>query len=386
MQIIKHITVCSRPYERFGYFAWPSIAKQADGTLVVAASGLRFAHCCPWGRSVIIKSSDNGETWTEPVVVNNTPLDDRDAGIVSLGGQRLALTWFNSDSLRIWQKFKDAYTGKWDEDHADGGAILEAMDDDTVRQNLGSFLRVSLDGEYWGPVKRVPVTTPHGFIVLKDSSWLYLGKLWRVPTAEEKTCRGEGLPVVAYRSTDEGNSWIQLGSVPGTATPECGGDFIEQSGRLLNHVKFPDTVKPDYDGIYFEPHVVELDNGELLGAVRYQYPYKTCLTRSTDGGRTWSPLVDCGINGVPPHFLRHSSGAIICAFGYRSEPRGQRAKVSTDNGYTWGDDIILRDDGPSPDLGYPASVELDDGSILTIYYQLFKPDQKCSIMGTRWRL
>jgi len=386
MQIIKHITVCSRPYEKFGYFAWPSIAKQADGTIVVAASGLRYAHCCPWGRTVVLKSTDSGETWTDPVVVNNTSLDDRDAGIISLGGQRLALTWFNSDSLRIWQKFKDTATGTWDADHAIGGTILEAMDDETVRQNLGSFLRVSEDGEYWGPVLRVPVTTPHGFIVLKDGSWLYLGKLWRIPLPEQKTCNGEGLPIVAFRSTDEGKSWTQLGSVSGTATPEFGGDFIEPAGRLLNRVKLPDTVKPDYHGIYSEPHVIELDNGDLLGAVRYQYPYKTYFTRSSDGGSTWSPLEDTGINGVPPHFLRHSSGAVICAFGYRNNPMGQRVRVSWDNGVTWTDDFVLRDDGPSPDLGYPASVELDDGSILTIYYQLFKSNQKCSLMGTIWRM
>ena len=41
--------ICSMPKEKFGYFGWPSIARQDDGTLIVAASGFRNQHVCPWG-------------------------------------------------------------------------------------------------------------------------------------------------------------------------------------------------------------------------------------------------------------------------------------------------------------------------------------------------
>jgi hypothetical protein len=47
----------------------------------------------------------------------------------------------------------------------------------------------------------------------------------------------------------------------------------------------------------------------------------------------------------------------------------------------------LRDDGPDADLGYPSSVELGDGSILTVYYQkLAAAREKCSLLWTRWKL
>jgi hypothetical protein len=49
--------------------------------------------------------------------------------------------------------------------------------------------------------------------------------------------------------------------------------------------------------------------------------------------------------------------------------------------------MILRDDGPDGDLGYPCSTELGDGSILTVYYQ--KParrEDKCALLCSRWRL
>ena len=41
---------------------------------------------------------------------------------------------------------------------------------------------------------------------------------------------------------------------------------------------------------------------------------------------------------------------------------------------------------PNNDLGYPASVQLDDGFILTVYYQAHNPNEKPCLMGTYWRL
>ena len=49
-------------------------------------------------------------------------------------------------------------------------------------------------------------------------------------------------------------------------------------------------------------------------------------------------------------------------------------------------DYILRDDGPSSDLGYPCSVELDDGRILTVYYQQKPGESNCVIMQSIWEL
>ena len=112
-------------------------------------------------------------------------------------------------------------------------------------------------------------------------------------------------------------------------------------------------------------------------------------TFSRDGGRTWSdpePLDAEDVSGSPPHLFRHSSGAIILTYGRRTEPFGQRALISRDNGETWEDEYILRDDGPDHDLGYPSTVELPDGSLLTVYYQKVTGDRACSLLWTRWQL
>ena len=41
---------------------------------------------------------------------------------------------------------------------------------------------------------------------------------------------------------------------------------------------------------------------------------------------------------------------------------------------TWGPELMLRDDGGSADLGYPRSLLLEDGTIVTAYYFNEKKD------------
>lgn len=43
---------------------WPTIARRADGELLVAYSG-RQAHVCPLGRLELIPSKDEGRAWTQ---------------------------------------------------------------------------------------------------------------------------------------------------------------------------------------------------------------------------------------------------------------------------------------------------------------------------------
>lgn len=69
------------------------------------------------------------------------------------------------------------------------------------------------------------------------------------------------------------------------------------------------------------------------------------------------------------------------------EDRSERACVSYDNGESWTEDYCINDeiDGQL-DMGYPASVELSDGAILTVYYQCWPGDGYTSVLYTKWRL
>ena len=66
--------------------------------------------------------------------------------------------------------------------------------------------------------------------------------------------------------------------------------------------------------------------------------------------------------------LRLGDGRLLVSYSYRVKPYGIRARISEDDGRTWGPELILRDDGGSWDLGYPRSVELGTGQVMTVYY------------------
>ncbi len=43
--------------------------------------------------------------------------------------------------------------------------------------------------------------------------------------------------------------------------------------------------------------------------------------------------------------------------------------MSKDGGETFGEEIKLTENAPSSDLGYPATIQRKDGSLLTIWYE-----------------
>ncbi len=367
----EHGVVASLPGDFLGYFGWPTVAKMEDGVLVVAASGFRNAHICPFGKTVFCTSGDNGVTWTHPAVINDFPIDDRDAGVVTPGGETLVVSWFSSDS-RLFPSMGEI--GEWEDRKKAGlySAGLKRITDRTSQSRSGYWIRVSRDrGESWDLPVRVCLTAPHGPIVLADGRFLFFGKgdLSRLGDTTELEA-GIGAMV----SSDCCTHWAALGTVP-----------LAEGTDETN---------------YYEPHVVQIEGDHLLGLIRIQNgeeegrleglgieSFSMAQTRSRDGGVSWSRAEPLNFHGSPPHLFRHSSGTLVCVYGYRLEPFGERMMLSADEGETWSYNWILRDDGPDRDLGYPSSVELADGSIFTVYYQkISSSEEKCSLLWSRWRL
>ena len=87
-----------------------------------------------------------------------------------------------------------------------------------------------------------------------------------------------------------------------------------------------------------------------------------------DGGRTWHFVSRVSDWGGPTHLLQLDDGRLLASYGYRIRPYGIRARVSEDDGRTWGPELILRDDAGSWDLGYPRAVKLSGGEVMVAYY------------------
>lgn len=358
----QHGVVCRLPGEQLGYFGWPTVARLPNGTLVVASSGLRSQHVCPFGKTVLNVSTDDGYTWWPPRVIQNSLIDDRDAGVTCLGSGKLLVSWFRSDT-RIYglpQWLPEAERRVW-------AATVAGWTDEKVHALLGSWVMLSDDaGANWGAPIRAPVSTPHGPLLLRNGTLLYLGKQY-------KTWKDMSLSLIAAaRSADGGRNWETVGTVP----------------------IYPGTDPANYH----EPHVMELPDGRLLGMIRIENhsgkalkaagitSFSLMQTVSDDGGCTWSLPEPLGFHGSPPHLLRHSSGVLVLTYGYRLAPFGQRVAFSRDNGTTWDHDWIIRDDGPDSDLGYPSTVELADGGLFTVCYQKAGAGEKCSLLWSRWSL
>ena len=47
---------------------------------------------------------------------------------------------------------------------------------------------------------------------------------------------------------------------------------------------------------------------------------------------------------------------------------------------------MLTDDGATEDLGYPTSVELPDGMLVTVWYEVPKDSQMAVLRQARWRV
>jgi len=322
------------------YIGWPTICRMQSGKLLIAFSGDRDHHICPWGKSQIITSDDDGKTWTAPVTVNCTPLDDRDTGLVETPKGTLLLTWFTSVAFDR----KPEYVRS-----------SEKATPEIRQQWLGNWTRRSTDGgATWLPPVRMTTTAPHGSIVLRDGRLLQVGKI-----------DNNEFGLAAETSIDDGQSWQITGTIPIPA------------GEGYN--------------AYHEPHVVQRPDGTLVALFRCQPENEEQHTmrqsESTDGGRTWTCTHSTGIWGYPPHLLLLADGRIVVTYGRRKEPFSERACVSTDGGATWdtANEITLCD-AVNKDHGYPSSVQLADGSILTVYYQDPGPDKDTCLWSTHWRL
>lgn len=113
-----------------------------------------------------------------------------------------------------------------------------------------------------------------------------------------------------------------------------------------------------------ETALVHLGGGKWLAAARVS---ELQLYRSEDDAKTWTacgPVTEASQH--PGDFLQLRDGRLMLTYGNRTADRGVDVRFTRDTGKTWSPPLRVADF--QGDGGYPASVQLADGSIVTAYY------------------
>lgn len=366
MELIgKPQIIMSNPLSLHNYFAWPTVARLKNGRIAAVASGYRLRHVCPFGKTVISFSEDEGKTYSLPAPVVDTVLDDRDGGICPFGESGVIVTSFNNATA--FQRSKEYVEGY-------SLAYLDKVPAEQEAACLGSTFRISFDnGITFGPLYKAPITSPHGPVELADGTILWVGRTHST--------------IDSFADTNKISAYTLD---PNTGKMEYRGEIapIYAEGLLLGSC---------------EPHTIELPDGRLLCHIRAQEQgyFTMYQSESADGGRTWSEPVAIldKKGGAPSHMVLLSNGLLLATYGYRQVPCGIRYMVSEDLGKTWSTGHVLYEDlgdytldghtedvGNHKDIGYPSTVECTDGSLITVYYAHPTPEEPSVIFQQRWRL
>ncbi len=342
--------VCSNKNSIHNYFAWPTVTRLQDGTLAFVASGFRMRHICPFGKVVICYSRDEGKTWSNPAVLIDTPLDDRDAGILPYGDKKVIVTSFN-DMVRVQRKCAKDHEMKADNPYI--YAYLDRIEAENLENGyFGSTYVLSNDGGYtFGDIKFCGISTPHGPALLNDGRVIYIGRIWNGGTSYGLPPKPDTKDVIECHIMNENGDFEYLSEIEEI--------YVDGEKKLS-----------------CEPHTIVLPDGKIIVHIRVEnysggHFMSIYQSESHDDGRTFTKphrIIEFG-EGAPSHIMRHSSGRLIATYGHRIEPIGIRAMVSDDNGESWNTGLTVCNTlKGNDDIGYPSSVELDDGSILTIFY------------------
>jgi len=169
-----------------------------------------------------------------------------------------------------------------------------------------------------------------------------------------------------------------------------GRPFMARTTDGGKTIDFVSWIGPEPEGFSIMPSTVRISEKRLISAIRRKEKGLGFIEvyQSDDDGRTWEylsrPASTGRRNGNPPSMVRLDNGRVVVTYGYRSKPHGIRAKISWDNGKTWGQEIHLRDDGRTWDLGYPRTVVRPDGKLVTIYYYTTAKNPEQHIAATIW--
>jgi len=361
--------------DAFSYCAHPHAVRAANGDMLVVFNRVpRRPYILhppedPLYRNVMIRSFDNGVTWSEPQVVPGYDWSGTEcAGLTILRNGTVLLNQWRFDWLPLGLAKR-----------LSGSRRLEYPD---------SFMRGWLN------------SPEHDTGLYQDM------------TAEQLApwARGGGETWV-HMSDDHGQSF--QGSVRIDTAPFSGGYGMRGACELANgDILLPLSDVPNWKAVFTvrsrdggltwdkplkvaeqpgsefeEPAMIETAPGHLLMVLRDNGTRCLHAVTSSDDGKSWTPPLRLPVEGYPAHLVPLGRGRLLLTYGWRQPDYGIRAVLSNDNGATWAtqETIHIRGGLPNKNLGYPVTVPINDNHLLTIYYGEDGEGVTC-ILGTWWRM
>jgi hypothetical protein len=218
------------------------------------------------------------------------------------------------------------------------------------------------------------------------------------------------------RSRDGGRTWSQDGAFP---EPEAAGLGIDNNYVPFGDLRLADNgdlcaaaylrrdnkrachfFRSSDDGVNWKRTAVLNPVGNEtaplhLGRGRWLAASRTFATgpdvhidlcTSSDDGRTWTREQALTQPGqITGHLARLANGHVLLSYGNRNRNNyGVDARISEDAGKTWGPPFRIAA-CPQPDCGYPSTVQLADGSLVTAYYTRIGEDYHYEMRVAHWR-
>jgi hypothetical protein len=334
------------------FCAFPSVVRLLNDELLVAfrrapdrrVYGGQCAHSDPNSQLVLVRSLDEGKTWTQnPELICSHPMGSsqdpcmtllRDGSIlcssylwilqprcpVGVCYDNLGWEWtFGGGYLMRSLDCGHHWEGPIIPPPASGCTGVDALGNPFPAYNRGNILAASDGLLYWA-------------VVRSDSEVVQPGRL-RPPTS-----------VHLMFSSDRGSTW-----------------------------QYRCPIAADSKVGFNETYLYETADGDIVAFLRTadkEGKVQNAIARSRNRGMSFEPWQNAGFYGHPHCAVRLNDGCVLLVYGYRLKPYGIRGRVlnpeCTD--ICEAKEFIIRDDGGSADLGYPWPVVFPDGRVLIVYY------------------